>query len=304
MLPYAEARGENQRTERWRAHAKSLCTAIETHGWDGQWYRRGYFDDGTPLGSSRAEECRIDSVAQSWSVLSRAGNSKRARDAMTSVQDHLIERDAKLALLFTPPFDKSKLDPGYIKGYPPGVRENGGQYTHAAAWCVIALTDIGDGDGAGELLSLINPVNLSASYAESRRYKLEPYVVAADVYSVSPNKGRGGWSWYTGAAGWIYRAALEHVLGVRREGSVLIISPSIPSDWSGFEVTYTHESTTYRISVANPAGVSRGLVSATVNGKTVDICDGTTAQIQLAGGNAIQEVSLTMGLEAQSVVAF
>ncbi len=303
MRPYAEARGEKQRTERWRMHAETLRIAIEAHGWDGQWYRRGYFDDGTPLGSAESQECQIDAIAQSWSVLSRAGDAVRARQAMAAVLERLIDRDAKLALLFTPPFDKTKADPGYIKGYPPGIRENGGQYTHAAAWSIIALAELGDGDGAGELLSLINPVNLSASRADSRRYRLEPYVVAADVYSVGPNSGRGGWSWYTGAAGWIYRAALEHVLGVRKEGNILIISPSIPSHWPGFEVTYIHENTIYRIAVTNQAGVSRGLVSATINGSALQIRDGTSAAVALAVTGGVQEIILTMGLEAQSAIA-
>jgi cyclic beta-1,2-glucan synthetase len=222
---------------------------------------------------------------------------------MTSVQERLIDRDAKLALLFTPPFDKTSLDPGYIKGYPPGVRENGGQYTHAAAWSIIALAELGDGDGAGELLSLINPINLSASQADSRRYRLEPYVVAADVYSVGQNQGRGGWSWYTGAAGWIYRAALEHVLGVTKVGNTLVISPSIPSSWPGFEVTYMHEGTTYRIVVTNPSGVSRGLAAAAVNGDARDIAEGSKVIIPLTRSDSVQVITITMGLDARSAVA-
>lgn len=300
MLPYAKARGEHQRAERWRTHAGSLGTAIEAQGWDGQWYRRGYFDDGTALGSAESDECQIDSVSQSWSVMSRAGDLDRARQAMASVQDRLVDRESGLALLFDPPFDKTNLDPGYIKGYPPGIRENGGQYTHAAAWCVIALAELGDGDAAGDLLSLINPIKLTASRASSRRYRLEPYVVAADVYSVGPNRGRGGWSWYTGAAGWIYRAALEHVLGVRKEGDALIISPCIPRNWPGFEVNYNHKGTAYRITVTNPAGVSRGLVEATLNGTSMPIVDGTGTRLPLIAADTDQHVQLTMGREARS----
>ena len=303
LLPHADARGETQRAALWRQHVENLRAAIEAHGWDGGWYRRGYFDDGTPLGSASSDECQIDSIAQSWSVLSRAGDPVRSRDAMTAVQDRLIDTETQLALLFTPPFDTTKHDPGYIKGYPPGMRENGGQYTHAAAWCVIALAELGDGDGAGALLSLINPINLSASRASSRRYRLEPYVVAADVYSAGANRGRGGWSWYTGAAGWIYRAALEHVLGVRKEGETLIISPSIPSHWPGFEVTYVHAGTSYHIMVANPAGVSRGLLAATINGAPLAIRDGTAITISLAATGAPQAIFVTMGLEAKSAVA-
>ena len=307
MLPYADAREETQRASVWRKHVAALRAAIDTHGWDGEWYRRGFFDDGTPLGSSTSDECQIDSIAQSWSVLSRsntfAADSKRPRQAMTSVQDRLIDRDDKLALLFTPPFDKTPRDPGYIKGYPPGIRENGGQYTHAAAWSIIALADLGDGDGAGELLSLINPVNLSATHAGSRRYRLEPYVVAADVYSAGQNRGRGGWSWYTGAAGWIYRAALEHVLGVRKEGNVLIISPSIPRHWPGFEVTYTHDDTTYHVVVANPSGISRGLIAATLNGVALQIRNDASVSVPLAAADTDQVITVTMGLEVQSLIA-
>lgn len=307
MRPYAEALGDQRRADHWRKHAEALRTAIEAHGWDGEWYRRGYFDDGAPLGSSVRKECQIDSIAQSWSVLSRSGDVMgdldRPRRAMAAVRDRLIDREDKLALLFTPPFDKSPLDPGYIKGYPPGIRENGGQYTHAAAWSVIALAELGEGDKAGELLSLINPVNLSATRADSRRYRLEPYVVAADVYSVGQNRGRGGWSWYTGAAGWVYRAALEHVLGVKKEGNTLLISPCIPSDWPGFEVAYKHEGATYRIVVANPARVSRGLATAYLNGRPLPIRGGVAAKVELTGADTVQEIEVTMGLEAQSAMA-
>ena len=307
MLPFADSRGEKQRAAVWRKKAADLRAATDAHGWDGQWYRRGYFDDGTPLGSSLSEECQIDSIAQSWSVLSRthdtSGGVGRARLAMTAVQDRLIDRESKLALLFTPAFDQTKLDPGYIKGYPPGIRENGGQYTHAVAWSIIALAELGDGDGAGELLSLINPINLSQSQADSRHYKLEPYVVAADVYSGGQNRGRGGWSWYTGAAGWIYRAALEHVLGIRKEGDALIVAPSIPRHWPGFEVSYIHETTTYRIVVLNPAGVGRGLISATLNGVALPIRDGTRLTVPLGAAGTEQIITVTMGIEARAAVA-
>ena len=303
MLPYAKTRGDERRASQWAKHAKDLHSAIEAHGWDGQWYRRGFFDDGTAFGSAASEECQIDAIAQSWSVMSGCGNDERARQAMASVQNRLVDRDTKLALLFTPPFDKTNRDPGYIKGYPPGIRENGGQYTHAAAWSIIALAELGDGDGAGELLSLINPINLSASRNDSRRYRLEPYVMAADVYSTGSNTGRGGWSWYTGAAGWTYRAALEHVLGIKKEGDVLIVSPSIPSHWPGFEVTYSHEGTAYKIVVTNPAHVSRGLVVVTIDGASVQIRDGAAVKIPLTATASIQVIQVTMGLDARSAVA-
>ncbi len=295
MRPHADARGDGQRSDRWRAASDALRKAVESDGWDGQWYRRGYFDDGTPLGSAQSEECQIDSVSQSWSILSRAGDPDRGRQAMASVSKMLIDRDSRLALLFTPPFDKADLDPGYIKAYPPGLRENGGQYTHAAAWCIMALAELGDGDAAGDLLSLINPIGLTSTREASRRYRLEPYVMAADVYSTGHNKGRGGWSWYTGTAGWTYRAALENVLGVRKEGGRLIISPCIPRTWDGFEVTYRHNGTVYQIQVVNPDGVNRGLASATLNGVPVPVADGNRAVIELIANASDQTVLVTLG---------
>ena len=302
MLPHAQAYGDTPRIERWQNASEKLRQAIEEHGWDGEWYRRGYFDDGSVLGSSSAEECQIDSIAQSWSVLSGAGNNERSRMAMASMRQRLIDREASLALLFTPAFDHTKLDPGYIKGYPPGVRENGGQYTHAAAWCIIALAELGEGDAAGDLLSLINPINLSATRNGSRKYRLEPYVVAADVYSVGENRGRGGWSWYTGAAGWIYRAAIEHVLGVRKEGDALIISPSIPSHWSEFEITYRHRNVAYHISVTNPGAVSRGLVAASDNTGELQIRDDRSVIVPL-NSDKEQHIKLTMGLQTRTARA-
>ena len=208
------------RAARWRAHAEALREALEEAGWDGEWYRRGYYDDGTPLGAAASSECRIDSIAQSWSVLSGAGEAKRAARAMAEVDARLVRRAERLALLFAPPFDQTSLDPGYVKGYPPGVRENGGQYTHAAIWSVIAFALLGDGDRAAELFSLLNPIHHSATRAGVRRYKVEPYAIAADVYSVAPHVGRGGWTWYTGSAGWMYRAGLEWILGFRVRGAV------------------------------------------------------------------------------------
>ena len=210
FVPLATARKEQARVATWRTHAVALQTSLERDGWDGNWYRRGFFDDGTPFGSAANDECRIDSIAQSWSVISGAADPGRAASAMEAVEDQLIRREAGLALLFTPPFDHTPLDPGYIKGYPPGIRENGGQYTHAAAWSVIAFATLGDGDKAADLFSLINPINHSRTRASIQRYKVEPYVIAADVYSEAPHVGRGGWTWYTGSAGWMYRAGIDH----------------------------------------------------------------------------------------------
>ncbi|MGC2774472.1 MAG: glycosyl transferase, partial [Bradyrhizobium sp.] len=228
FAPLAQARDEPARAAKWLAHNAALKTSLERDGWDGEWYRRGYFDDGTPLGSSASEECRIDSIAQSWSVISGAADPAHAALAMSSVREHLIRSDDGLALLFTPPFDRTSRDPGYIKGYPPGIRENGGQYTHAAAWSVIAYAMLGQGDQAAALFSRINPINHASTRAGVHRYKVEPYVVAADVYSMSPHVGRGGWTWYTGAAGWMYRAGLESILGFRLKAGFLALEPCIP----------------------------------------------------------------------------
>nr|WP_239024970.1 glucoamylase family protein [Rhodoligotrophos defluvii] len=250
FAPLAEGR-DPSRIERWRAHAASVREALEAHAWDGEWYRRATFDDGTWLGSKDSEECRIDSIAQSWAILTGAADPARAATAMASLEKHLIRREDGLALLFTPPFDKTPRDPGYIKGYPPGLRENGGQYSHAAMWAILAFAKAGAGDKAHDLFALLNPINHALTPEESERYKVEPYVVAADVYSVAPHVGRGGWTWYTGSAAWMYRSGIEGILGIRREGEFLVVDPCIPSAWPGFEATVQVGSTRYEIRVDN-----------------------------------------------------
>ena len=271
FAPFAEARGEPERAAVWRSHMVALRTAIEREAWDGDWYRRGFFDDGTPLGSAASEECRIDSIAQSWAVLSGAADPDRATLAIASLDRELIRHRDGLALLFTPPFDKTALDPGYIKGYPPGVRENGGQYTHAATWSVMAFAALGDGDRAAGLFSLLNPINHARRRADVLRYKVEPYVVAADVYSAGPHVGRGGWTWYTGSAGWMQRAGVEAILGLRIEGDVLHLDPCIPKTWPGFEMWVRHGTARYRIVVENPDATGRGVRSASLDGKPVEV---------------------------------
>ncbi len=265
FAPLAAARGERARGARWLEHAAALQASLE-RAWDGDWYRRGYFDDGAPLGSASSSECRIDSIAQSWSVMSGAADPGRAAHAMANVERLLVRDDPGLALLFTPPFEHTAHDPGYIKGYPPGVRENGGQYTHAAAWTVIAQAILGNGGRAAGLLSLLNPINHTGSRADVQRYKVEPYVVAADVYSVAPHIGRGGWTWYTGSAGWLYRAGLEWVLGLRVRAGRLLVTPCIPAHWPGFEMTLSHASARYAIRVDNPDRVCRGVARLELDG--------------------------------------
>ena len=248
------------------ARLASLEASLDAEAWDGEWYKRAFFDDGTPLGSAKNEECQIDSIPQSWAVISGAGDEQRARQAMESVEQRLVRRDERLMPLFSPPFDRTPLDPGYIKGYVPGIRENGGQYTHAAAWSVVAFAMLGEGDKAGELFNLLSPIYHASRRADLHRYKVEPYAVAADVYSRPPHVGRGGWTWYTGAAGWLYRAGLEWILGFRKQGSALRIDPCIPRDWKRFEITYRHGGTLYRITVENPKGVCRGVSRVSLDG--------------------------------------
>ncbi|MDH4609953.1 glycoside hydrolase family 94 protein [Pseudomonas sp. BN102] len=242
---------------RCNEQAAKLRASLEQHGWDGAWYRRAYFDDGSPLGSASNDECRIDSIAQSWSVLSGVAPLERRRQAMDSLYEHLVQRDAGLILLLTPPFDRSLPDPGYIKGYVPGVRENGGQYTHAAVWASMAFAEMGDSARAWKLLDMINPVSHGLAGA-IETYKVEPYVLAADVYAMPPHEGRGGWSWYTGAAGWMFRLILESLLGVQREGASLRFEPVLPAGWRGYKLRYRFGSTLYHINLVQTESVPGG----------------------------------------------
>jgi cyclic beta-1,2-glucan synthetase len=269
FAPLADRRGEHTRATNWRQQAAKIAKSLEKNGWDGGWYRRAFFDDGTPLGGHSDAECRIDSIAQSWGVISGAAQKDRATIAMAAVNEQLVRRDDELVLLFTPPFDQTPLDPGYIKRYPPGVRENGGQYTHGALWAVIAFAMLGDGDKAGELFSILNPINHARTRADIFRYKVEPYVVSADVYAEPSHVGRGGWTWYTGSAGWMYRAGLEWILGFRLRGASLVIDPCIPKSWPGFEIAFRYHSARYDISVENPRGVNRGVSGIHLDGQAL-----------------------------------
>jgi cellobiose phosphorylase len=257
----ARTRGDLAFVERCQREAARVRRAIELSGWDGGWYRRAYFDDGSPLGSASNPECQIDSIAQSWSVLSGAGDVEQSRMAMEAVDKRLVRRDHGLIQLLDPPFDKSDLNPGYIKGYVPGVRENGGQYTHGAIWAAMAFAALGDSRRAWELLAMINPVNHARSLEGIATYKVEPYVVAADVYALSPHTGRGGWTWYTGSAGWMYRLIVESLLGLRLEVDKLRFTPCLPADWKAFKVHYRYRETVYHIAV-----LQTGETSVTVDG--------------------------------------
>jgi len=266
---HADSREDRAAAAELREYADGYAEAVETHGWDGAWYRRAYFDDGTPLGSSENAECRIDSIAQSWSVISGAGSPERRAQAMRSLERWLVRKDVGI-LLLTPPFDRTPHDPGYIKGYLPGVRENGAQYTHAALWAVLATAMQGDGDRAFELFQLINPLERTRTPEGVATYRTEPYVVAADVYSAKGHVGRGGWTWYTGSASWMYRVALETILGFTREGDRFRLDPRVPSDWPEFELEYRFGGATYQVTVAEPHRARAGSQVVELDGKVLD----------------------------------
>jgi len=287
---HAAARGDTIVHDEFRRKADDYAAAAEDSGWDGAWYRRAYYDDGTPMGSNTSDDCKIDSIAQTWSVISHAGKPEHARLAMNSLNEHLVREDARLIMLLTPPFNKSTHDPGYIQGYLPGVRENGAQYTHAALWAALATALQGDGDRAMELYQMINPITHALTAEGVANYKVEPYVVAADVYTAEGHLGRGGWTWYTGSASWLYRVGLESILGFTKRGETLEMNPCIPSGWKEFSLEYRHADSTYAITVKNPSGVQRGVVSTTIDGVAVD------GPIPLAASGRRHDIIVTLGI--------
>jgi len=269
FIPICQKYGDEERAELYRKNLDNIVQSIEKHAWDGSWYRRAYFDDGKPLGSNQNSECKIDSLAQSWAAITGFGDINRTREALKAVQYYLIDKEEGIIKLLTPAFNDGDLEPGYIKGYVPGVRENGGQYTHAAVWVILAFAKMGEGDKAYQLYNMITPINHSCSPIEAARYKTEPYVMAADVYAIPPNTGRGGWTWYTGAAGWMYRVGVEYILGIKKRGDKLLIDPCIPSDWTEYSVVYKYGNARYNISVKNPNRVNKGVKKVTVDNKEV-----------------------------------
>jgi cyclic beta-1,2-glucan synthetase len=287
FAPYAKARGDNETAAWLTSTADAYAAAVESTSWDGEWYRRAYYDDGAPLGSHVNTECAIDSIAQSWSVISQAGDPERAMQAMRSFEKHLVREDARLLMLLTPSFNEGSHDPGYIRGYLPGVRENGAQYTHAAIWSVLATAMLGHGDRAFELFQMINPITHALTPEAVATYKVEPYVVAADVYTAEGHLGRGGWTWYTGSASWLYRVGLEAILGFKKLGDTLVIDPCIPSSWDGFRIEYRFGSTIYAIHVKNPSHVERGVTSTTV--------DGIEGPIRLVDDGRRREINVILG---------
>lgn len=286
----ASSHGDPGRANWCIERAERLRVALEAHAWDGGWYRRAYFDDGTPLGSSLNDECQIDALPQAWAVISGEADMERASKAMNAVYERLVRRQDKLIQLFDPPFDKGSLQPGYIKGYVPGIRENGGQYTHAAAWVVLAAALQGDGDRALDLWNLINPINHASTKHDAQHYMVEPYVVSADVYGAPPHTGRGGWTWYTGSAGWMYRVALEAILGFRRQDNLLWIEPCVAKHWPEYELKYRYGSATYRIHVDNKAGVCGGVRSLLLDDVPL-----TDLKVPLADDGRLHDVRVILG---------
>jgi cyclic beta-1,2-glucan synthetase len=280
----ADQRGDGALAAEHRARAQAYAAAVEQHGWDGHWYRRAYFDDGTPLGTAAATECRIDAIAQSWSVISGAGQPGRQAEAMRSFEQQLVDNEARLLMLLTPPFDKAAADPGYIKGYLPGVRENGAQYSHAALWSVLATARLGQRDRAFELFQMINPLTHARTPAEVATYQVEPYVVAADVYTAKGHLGRGGWTWYTGSASWMYRVGLEEILGFSRRGPTLQIRPAVPTAWPRYTISYRFGTSRYEITV-HPAAAGGASLPVVVDGRRAEdgviplLDDGQTHQV-------------------------
>ena len=287
----ADARGQGKRAEVWRLHVSALKAALEREGWDGEWYRRAYFDDGTPLGSAQNTECRIDSIAQTWGIMSGAAEPGRGARAMAAADKQLVRAKDGLILLLTPPFNHTDHDPGYIKGYLPGIRENGGQYSHAATWMLIAFAALNDGDKAAELFRMISPIHRTSSRAGVQKYKVEPYVLAGDIYAEPPHVGRGGWTWYTGSAGWLYRAGVEWILGFRLRGMTLSIDPCIPRNWPAYSVEFKYHSAVYKIKVENPSGVSRGVALTELDGKL----QAGSVNIPLVDDGAVHRIRVVLG---------
>jgi cyclic beta-1,2-glucan synthetase len=300
FVPLLRSRGDAARAVKYAAYRDALLVALNETGWDGEWYRRAYYDDGTPLGTKSASECRIDSLAQSWSVLSGAASPQRAQQAMHEAERQLISEGDGLIRLLTPPFQDTAEDPGYIKGYVAGVRENGGQYTHAACWMVRALAAMGQRDRAARLLAMLSPLSHTRTPADVERYKAEPYVIAADVYGAEPHIGRGGWTWYTGSAGWAYRVAVESVLGLRVvNGDSLVLKPCVPDEWPSYRIDYAPPGMTsrYVIEVTNPRACSEAVVSVMLDGKALPVSGGE-ARVPICADGAEHLVAVVLGARA------
>jgi cellobiose phosphorylase len=294
FAPIARRRFDAAFADDCERDAASLAARIEASAWDGEWYLRAWTDGGTKIGSAASRECRIDSIAQSWSVLSGAARADRARAAMSSLDKHLIRPETRICQLLDPPFDTTEPSPGYIQGYVPGVRENGGQYTHAAVWAALAFAAMGDGERAWRLFGFLDPIRHGDSPERIGVYKTEPYVVAGDVYAFAPHAGRGGWTWYTGSAGWLYRAGVESILGLRVQLDSLVIDPCIPTAWPKFSMTLRYRGAVYEITVHNPGNVSRGVVAVEIDG-TPQAASGGKARVKLSQDRGVHAILVTLG---------
>jgi len=295
FVPLCEHRGDRARAARYSAYRAELAAALNDAGWDGAWYRRAYYDDGTPLGSKASDECRIDAIAQAWAVISGVAPPERAAQALDAANTMLVSERHRLIRLLTPAFVTSSHDPGYIKGYVAGVRENGGQYTHGACWLVQAMAEVGRHERAATLLDMLTPVSHALTREAADRYKLEPYVVAADIYGEPPHEGRGGWSWYTGSAGWLYRVALETILGFHVErGDTIVLRPRVPAAWPGYRVTYrTSAGSVYEIEVTNPTRRAADIASVDVDGHAVESRD-TAVRIPIVSDGRAHRVTVVL----------
>jgi cyclic beta-1,2-glucan synthetase len=296
FLPICAARGDDERVARYTRYRERLASALNTQGWDGNWYRRAYYDNGQPVGSARSDECQIDALAQAWAVISGVATADRANQAMDAVLNRLVDRNAGIIKLLTPAFDRTPHDPGYIKGYLPGIRENGGQYTHGVLWVVKALAEMGRGTTAVELLRMLSPVWHTATRDRALVYQTEPYVVAADVYGEPPHVGRGGWTWYTGSAGWMFRVAIESIFGLTIErGRTLVIKPAISASWPRCQITYRlpSQTTSYEIHIENPHGKEQGVTSASVDGIEVEI-EGGAARVPVVHDGGTHRVIVSL----------
>ena len=288
FIPICKQKGEEELAQKYTTIQNQLKRALNTNGWDGRWYKRAFMDDGNILGSMENDECRIDSIAQSWSIISQAGDNDKKYISMDSLENHLVDRENAIIKLLDPPFAKGKLEPGYIKAYLPGVRENGGQYTHAAIWVIIAEALLGFGDKALEFYRMINPIEHSRTKEASNKYKVEPYVIPADIYGAGNLAGRGGWTWYTGSSSWFYKAGIEYILGLKIEDGYLRIDPCIPKDWKEYSMQYKWENSVYTIKVSNPNNKNTGVTKVLLNGIEVE------NKIKLDNSNGIYHIEIMM----------
>ena len=288
FIPICREKGEEELTQKYEGIKMNLKRALNSNGWDGRWFRRAFMDDGNVLGSMENDECRIDSIAQSWSIISGAGDNDKKYISMESLENHLVDRENGIIKLLDPPFEKGKLEPGYIKGYLPGVRENGGQYTHGAIWVIIAEAMLGFGDKAAELYRMINPIEHARTKEASKKYKVEPYVIAADVYGASNLAGQGGWTWYTGSSSWYYKAGIEYLLGLKVENGYIRIEPCIPKEWKEYQIQYKWKESIYHIKIKNPEGKNTGVSKVILNEKEVE------NRIKLDGSRNIYQIEVIM----------